>query len=213
MGNNMQPLLYLFGASGHAKVILDILEQAGEYRVHGLLDDNPSLWGTQVFGYPVLGGKEVLRQRPLPVIVSIGNNAIRYAIAHECLASSMMFGQALHPRAAISRGVIIGAGSVIMAGAVVNADAQIGAHVIINTGATVDHDCVIGDVAHIAPGAHLCGGIAIGARTLIGAGATVIPNLRIGADVVVGAGATVISDLPDGVMAVGAPARIVKTFG
>ena len=62
-------------------------------------------------------------------------------------------------------------------------------------------------------GAHLCGGIAIGTRTLIGAGATVIPNLRIGADVVVGAGATVISDLPDGVMAVGTPARIVKTFG
>ena len=76
----------------------------------------------------------------------------------------------------------------------------------------MDHDCVIGRAVHIAPGAHLCGGITVGERTLIGAGATVIPNLRIGSDVVIGAGATVVGDIPDGVTALGTPARIVKNL-
>ncbi len=210
MDNASKSLFYLFGASGHAKVILDLVEQAGQGRVHGLLDDNSTLWGTTVFGYPVLGGKDALWQQPLPVIISIGHNRIRHAIAQEFSARSMTFGLAIHPRAAISRGVTIGAGTVVMAGVAVNADTRIGEHAILNTGATVDHDCVIGRAAHIAPGAHLCGGITVGERTLIGAGATVIPNVRIGSDVVIGAGATVVCDIPDGVTALGTPARIVK---
>jgi serine acetyltransferase len=39
----------------------------------------------------------------------------------------------------------------------------------------------------------------------------VIQQIRIGADVTVGAGAAVVPDLPDGVTAVGVPARVLPT--
>ncbi len=57
----------------------------------------------------------------------------------------------LHPSAAISKHSVIGVGSVVMAGAVVNICAKIGAFAIINTSASIDHDCILGDFVHVSP--------------------------------------------------------------
>ncbi|MCP4399518.1 MAG: acetyltransferase, partial [bacterium] len=187
----------LFGASGHAKVIIDILERMGRYHIHGLFDDNQALWGQALLGYTILGGKAAMKGLQAALIVSIGNNRIRSRLAAEFKQQSASFATAIHPGASISRDVRIDAGSVVMAGVVLNADTRIHEHVIVNTSASVDHDCIIEDAVHIAPGAHLCGGVSVGKRVFIGAGATIIPNINIGRDAVIGAGATVICDIPD----------------
>ena len=54
--------------------------------------------------------------------------------------------------------------------------------------------------------------IAIGDNVWLGGGAIVLPGVTIGADTVVGAGAVVTSDLPAGVLALGTPARVVRTL-
>ena len=54
--------------------------------------------------------------------------------------------------------------------------------------------------------------IAIGDNAWLGGGVVVCPGVTIGADTVVGAGAVVTRDLPARVLAVGAPARIVRTL-
>jgi len=64
---------------------------------------------------------------------------------------------------------------------------------------------------HICPGARLAGEVQVGARSWIGIGASVIQQVRIGSDVTVGAGAAVLRDLPDGITAVGVPARILSS--
>jgi sugar O-acyltransferase (sialic acid O-acetyltransferase NeuD family) len=187
-------VLVLIGASGHAKVVIDIVEKEGRYRIAHLLDDNPALQGTTFFGYRVAGTSESILahsggERPL-LVVAIGDNAIRVRIAERLRGGGFTFARAVHPHAQIGRGATIGAGTVVMAGAVVNADAKIGENVIINTGASVDHDCIVESGAHIAPGARLCGGVRVGAGTLIGAGAVLIPGMQVGANTVVPAGAT-----------------------
>ena len=63
--------------------------------------------------------------------------------------------------------------------------------------------------AQIGPGARLAGEVQVGERSWIGIGASLIQQIRIGCDVTIGAGAAVISDLPDGVTAVGVPARVL----
>jgi acetyltransferase-like isoleucine patch superfamily enzyme len=83
--------------------------------------------------------------------------------------------------------------------------------VIINTAASIDHDCVIADGAHIAPGCRLCGSVTIGARTLVGAGTTVVRSATIGHDTVIGAGSVVIADIPANVVALGNPAKPVRS--
>jgi len=203
--------LVVFGAGGHAKVVIDIIEQQGVHEIAGLLDDDTRQLGKSFFGYPVLGTRADLASLKTTqlchAIVTIGDNADRAAVAAYLEKHGWRFASAIHPRASIGRGVEIGAGSVIMAGCVVNADASLGCQVIVNTGATVDHDCRIEDAVHIAPGCHLCGGVRVGKGSLIGAGATVIPGVNIGRNVIVGAGSTVIRDVADAATVSGSPAR------
>ena len=184
--------LVLFGASGHAKVVIDIVEKEGRYGIVHLVDDNAALHGKPFFGYPVKGSLDTFlaqaKAKRAKVLVSIGDNAVRARIARRLRDAGFEFARAVHPQAQVGRGASIGAGTVVMAGAVVNSDAAIGENVIINTGATVDHDCKVGDGAHLAPGVRLCGGVQVGAGALVGVGSVAIPGIRIGANAVVRAG-------------------------
>ena len=56
------------------------------------------------------------------------------------------------------------------------------------------------------------GPIVIGANAWLGGGAIVLAGVTIGADAVVGAGAVVTRDVPPGVVAVGNPARVIRSL-
>lgn len=201
--------LALYGASGHARVIIDIARACGR-TVATLVDDNPDR--RELDGIPVVHSAEGLS----PIIVSIGLNDIRRRIVRRLAAdpatAGIRFATLIHPSAIVSPSAVIGCGTVIMAGAVVEAGAVIGDHCIINTGATVNHECHIADFVHISPGATLCGNVSVGTATWIGAGATVIPGIRIGEHTIIGAGSTVIRDIPSDVTAVGTPAKTLNKY-
>ena len=203
--------LIVFGAGGHAKVVIDIVERQGKYEIAGLLDDDPRHRGKRFFGYPVLGTRAdlpgLITAQLRHAIVTIGDNASRATVATHLERQGWSFATAVHPGAVLGRGVKIGAGCVIMAGCIINADAYLGAHVIVNTAATVDHDCRVEDAVHIAPGCHLCGDVSVGQSSLLGVGCVITPGVRIGRKAVVGAGSTVIRDVPDGAKVSGSPAR------
>ena len=196
-------MVYLFGASGHGKVIKDILNANG-VKVKAFVDDNPDV--KECGGRPVVHDAAGLS----PMIVSIGVNKVRKMIVERLRSGNPMirFATAIHPSAVISPSAKIGEGSVVMAGAVVNADAVIGKHCIVNTGATIDHDCVVEDYCHVAPGAHVCGGTQIGEGAWIGVGTSIIQCLNIGKNCMIGAGSVVVRDIPDDVTAFGNPCRV-----
>lgn len=200
--------IFVFGASGHAKVIIDIIERQGLFTVEFLVDDNSSLLGINIYGYTVVGGREkILSSEIRRGIVAIGDNVARCAVADWLTSNGCVLITAVHPSAQIARGVSLGGGTVVMAGAVINSDTAIGQNVIINTRAGIDHDCVIGNGVHIAPGVTLCGGVRVDDKAFIGAGATIIPNLSIGRDSIVGAGGTVLRGVPPGAIVLGIPAK------
>ena len=84
--------MYLYGASGHAKVIIDILCAQGS-QVEGLIDDNSEI--RELHGYPVFHGRSDL----FPLIISIGDNRIRRMISQHMQG---VFGRAIHPSAIVS---------------------------------------------------------------------------------------------------------------
>lgn len=200
--------IFVFGASGHAKVVIDILEKQDLFAIACIADDDRSRKGETFCGYTIEGGRdELIATRLRRGIVAIGDGAARRSVALSLGQRGLRFVTAVHPFTAIGHGVNIGDGTVVMAGAVVNADSILGEHVVINTGATVDHDCRLALFVHVAPGAHLCGAVTVGEGSFICAGATIVPNRTVGARVTVGAGATVLHDVPDDVVATGTPAR------
>lgn len=202
--------IIIYGAGGHAKVVIDAIESTANAAAIQVADDREQMKGTVYFGYHVIGGRRELLVLPTPrpsAFAAIGDNSARRAALKWLRENGFELIPVVHAGARIGRGVRVGVGAFIAAGAVVNPDATVGEGVIINTGATIDHDCELGDVVHVAPGCHLCGNVLVGSGSLLGAGTIVIPGIRIGADVVVGAGSTVLADVPDGARIVGSPAR------
>lgn len=197
-------MVWIYGASGHGRVILDVLELSG-VEVGGFIDDNESI--LEFMGYPVIRKTET--DERYTVIMGIGANATRRKVVE---AGSFNFVNAIHPQTVVSRRTNIGTGNVIMASTVIQSGCTLGNHIIINTGATVDHDCVIGDFAHISPGVTLCGNVTVGSGTWVGAGSTVIQGVTIGKNVVVGAGSVIRKNVPDNVLIVGNPPQVMKKF-
>lgn len=213
--NNIGFKIFVFGAGGHAKVVIDAIEKQNQASLVFLGEDNKQLWRRDFFKYPVIGGREEVlsRVKALEVsagVIAIGSNQIRENIASWLKHNEVKLITVVHPSAQISRGASLGAGTVVFAGAIVNADSVVGENVIINTGATVDHDCVIGDFVHVSPGTNLCGRVQVGDGSFIGAGSVVIPGVKIGKNVVIGAGSTVINDIEDNMRVVGSPVRRIN---
>jgi sugar O-acyltransferase (sialic acid O-acetyltransferase NeuD family) len=198
--------VFLVGASGHAKVIIDIIEREKKHQIRYIIDDNPDLKGKVVWGYQVRGGREEIvseHDGPWQAVVAVGDNSARRMLADWLRASRIRLMSAVHPSAQIGRDVIIGAGTVIMANVVINPSSIIGENVILNTGVSVDHDCHVAEDVHIAPGSTLCGSVSVGAGAFIGAGSTVIQNISIGAGAFVGAGSVITRDVPEKAKVVG----------
>jgi sugar O-acyltransferase (sialic acid O-acetyltransferase NeuD family) len=206
----MPETFLVFGAGGHAKVVIDALLSSGN-KVLGCYDDNPALAGTEIVqSVSVVGGSSLLAANWIKgqkVIVAIGDNGLRRRLSSRW---DVEYGIALAPSVVLGRGVEIGAGTMLLPSATVNIETIVGRHAILNTSCSIDHDCRIGDYVHIAPGCTLGGGVTVGEGTLLGIGSRVIPGIRIGRWSIVGAGAVVTKDLPDNCTAVGVPAKVMK---
>jgi len=186
--------MYIIGASGHARVILDSLETLG-IQIEGIYDKDQKI--STCLHYPVQSMDKFQPTQHKVLIIAVGNNLWRKNLVSD-YEGKVRWGTILHPSAVVSKYADIGQGSAVMAGAVIQAGASIGNHVIINTKASVDHDSEVGDYTLIAPGVTLCGGVKIGAECLIGAGATLIPGVEVGDNCYIGAGAVVLRNVGNG---------------
>jgi len=201
--------IVVIGAGGHAKVCIELLRAMGE-EVAVCIGEGAE----KCAGVPVMRGDENLRRLRAEghsrAFVAIGSNPLRERLGAAAVELGYELVNAVSPRSIVSPSARLGRGVAIMAGAVINAEAVIEDLAIINTGATVDHDCRIGRAAHIAPQCGLAGNVTVGERTLVGIGSVAIPGMSIGSDVTLGAGSAVAEPIPDGVVAVGVPARVLR---
>ena len=203
--------IYIIGAGGHGKVVLDIINKTRQYQAAAFLDDDLSLHNETINGLKVLGSSKEALDDDNAVIIAVGNNKIREKLFNSMKSNDLEIINAVHPDAVINSFVSIGRGLVIAAGVVINSNSVIEDNVIVNTSVTVDHDCKIDKHVHLSPGVNLGGNVTVQQGAHIGIGATVLPGINVGENSIVGAGAVVTKDVPDNVIVVGVPARMHKS--
>jgi sugar O-acyltransferase (sialic acid O-acetyltransferase NeuD family) len=199
-----KPYILIYGGGGHAKAIMDMVKQIGEYTIAGILDDDKHLTGTQVLGIPVLGTQAILpalagqgvklAANGVGGILDIG---IRVKIFELLKGAGFTFPALIHPGATVEPSAKVGDGVQVFANAYVGSEAVLHPKCMVNTNAVISHDCEIGMYTHIAPGALLAGHVHVGARTLVGMGVTTAIGVKIGSGVRIGNGAIVLADVPD----------------
>lgn len=188
--------IYIYGASGHGKVVADIA-RACKYENIIFLDDSSE-------------NKFTTNLEKFDIIIAIGDNSIRKKLQQKVIDAGFNVVNLIHPSAILSPNANLKRGIVVMPNVVVNADATIKDGVILNTGCIVEHDCIIDDFVHLSPNVSLAGGVKVGELSHIGIGTSVIQKISIGKNTTIGAGAVVVRDIGDSVVAVGTPAKAIK---
>lgn len=205
----------VFGAGGHAAVVLDVLSCDPSVEIVGVVCSDAC--AEQVIGCPVLGSDDDLVSLAGSVVThfivavgSVGDASLRRRLFEHAQALGLAAVNAIHPSAVVSASAALGRGVAIMAGSVVNARARVGDNCIVNTSSVVEHDCRIGAHTHIASGAILGGCVTVGEGVHVGAGATVKQCVHVADAAVIGLGAAVVKDVEEGQVVVGVPARPLR---
>lgn len=199
--------VYILGAGGHAKVVIDALkkERGGEIDIR-LFDDNRE--------HSTIAGLVVRKAAPIlpgeKFHVAIGNNEDRGKRFNEISNSGAIPLTITHPMSAVAESAQIAAGVFVAAFSTMGPNSVAGKGSIVNHGAVVDHDCRLGDFCHIAPGSVLGGGVTIGDRVLVGAGAVILAGVTVGSDIVIGAGAVLTRSIRQAGTYIGVPAREIR---
>jgi UDP-perosamine 4-acetyltransferase len=202
--------LIILGAGGHARSVMDILHQNNDFDIIGCVGPE----SCEVLGQLVIGNDNALETFFLRgiknIFVAVGDNCLRDGLFQKVKSIGFRPINIISRYAMISPRAHLGNGICVMAGAVINVNTIIEDNSIINTHCSIDHDCYIGRSAHIAPGVALSGTVKIGTGVQIGTGASVIDGVTIGDWSFIGGGAAVVSNIPEGVLAYGVPARIIR---
>jgi sugar O-acyltransferase (sialic acid O-acetyltransferase NeuD family) len=204
--------MLIYGAGGHAKVIIDIIEKSGQYSIAGLIDDTVNN-RTSFYGYPVFTNFKDLYERGVARgLIAIGDNWKRSQVVNKIYleAPDFVYVKAVHSSAEIGKNCLIEAGTVIMAGSCINVDTNIGNHCIINTKVSLDHDNLIESFASVAPGVTTGGNVRISSFSHIGLGASIVEKIQIGEHTVIGAGSVVTRNIPSYVVAYGSPCKVIR---
>jgi UDP-perosamine 4-acetyltransferase len=210
MGEAAQTEVVIFGAGGHAKVVIETCIGTGLRPVVCLGESRWSdLVGVRV--EPESRAADWIAKGVRKAFIAIGSNSIRERVAAKAREIGFELATIVSPHSCVSPTARLGAGSVVMAGAIVQVEATIGELGIVNTGASIDHECVLGRAVHVAPHATLCGNVVTGDRVWVGAGSTVIEGTRLADDVYVAAGAAVVGDVTQAkARCGGVPARLLR---
>ncbi|MBQ8428255.1 MAG: acetyltransferase [Clostridia bacterium] len=197
--------LIIVGAGGHGSVVADAAAKSG-YKKIAFLDDGDK---DTCLGYPVVGKTaDAAKYTGWDFFVAIGNAKIRETVTENLTSLGLKIVNVIHPSAIVAKGVTMGKGVLLAAGAIVNPNATLGNGVIVNTVASVDHDNKIGKYCHVSVGARLAGEVTVEEYTWIGIGATISNKVSICGECLIGAGATVVKDLTEKGTYIGVPAKL-----
>lgn len=194
----------IIGAGGHAKVIIDIIQEIGLYNIIGIYDDNKT---ESIMGIKIIGKISEIDPTIENFIIGIGNDKVRKLIYEKHI--NLNWATLIHPKSIISKSASISKGTIVCAGAIIQPEVKIGMHCIINTNSNIDHESIIGDFCSICPSTTICGQVTIGTLSFIGANSTIIQCIRIGNNCIVGAGSVIIRNVEDNCKIVGNPGKLI----
>lgn len=204
-------MIYILGAGAMARETLNIYRDLGRYdEVGGFIEEGSQRQNLKIHGKSVLDSSVIDSLPKESVFVGAIGSPKRRRWIEEIARKGFNFDTVLHPSAVIGEFVSIGEGSIICPGVVLTCDITIGRHSMLNIGSTVSHDCVIGDFVTVAPGVSIAGNVRVGDGSWLSVGVKIVNDVTIGAGSFIGAGAVVTEEIPDGVLALGTPAKLVK---
>lgn len=195
-----------------AFLIEDCNRQEHRWNILGYLDDDTEKWGSAIYGYTVLGGREWLQSqnREFCLALAVADPKTRRVLVEQAFVNNVEYPVLIHPSVIMSRAVSVREGTIICAGSILTVEIALGRHVHINPGCTIGHEVTIEDYATLYPGVNVAGRVTVRTGASLGTGCQVVQGLEVGQHAFLGAGSVAIRDVPPGTVAAGCPAQVKK---
>ena len=128
--------IILIGGGSHCKSVIDVVEQEGRFKIMGIID-NAEFLGNKVLGYSVIGSDLNLKtfskkyDYALITVGQIKSPLVRMKLFSLVKEAGFSLPIIISPNAYVSKHSKIGAGTIVMHNAIVNANAFIGKNCIV----------------------------------------------------------------------------------
>jgi len=205
--------IVIIGGGGHAKVLINVIKKSQLFEAYGYVDHNDR---GILLGVNYLGSDDVLNdifsQGIKYAAIGIGQVQVtqrRQEIVDRVREVGFKFPVIVSKDAIVNEDVLVGEGSQLFDGVVINSGTRIGNFSIINTKSTIEHDCTIGKYCHVATGAVISGGVEVGDFSMIGSNAVILQYKKIAPRTLIGSGGVVIKDITEPGKYVGNPVRMI----
>ena len=206
--------LFILGASGLAKEVIDLVEEYQQFHMAGILDDDVRTHGTIFHGHKVFGPIEAVCELTdslfLICIASIKSSVDRSKIAESHSIPPDRFATIIHPSAMVSKSSTIEPGSIVLANSTITANSRLGGFSIVMPSVVITHDDYVGESCTFASGATVAGHVKIGNSVYVGTGSNILERVEIGTGAIIGAGSLVNRNVPENETWAGVPARKIS---
>lgn len=208
----MKEKIILIGGGGHCKSVIDVIEQENKFEIVGIIDIKEKI-GSKVLNYTIIGCDddiEILSETHKNFFITFGqgkSNSFRKETFDKLKKLNLNLPIIKSPISYVSTHSVIGEGTIIMHGAIVNAGAKVGVNCILNTQSLIEHDVELGNHCHISTKATLNGTVKVGNSVFAGSTCVIADGLNVCDDVTIGAGSTVIKSIGSPGVYVGCPAK------
>jgi len=206
-----KPIWYIYGCGGLGLETMDILDDNIKHSItidHDCIFVVDGVVEGAVNGYQVIDFKDTIEGSK--ITIAVGEPTPRKALLDKVIEKKLVLSSIISPHAFVSCCAVIERGVIVAPFVSIQAFAYVGENAAINTQAIIGHHVRVLAGCVISSQVNLGGYCVVGKLTYVGMGALILEKVSIGSETIVGMGSVVYKDIPDGVIALGSPARVAR---
>lgn len=197
--------LIILGAGGTSFELIEIAYAMNavepQWNILGFLDDNKSLHGKLVYGYPVLGSLPDSMKYPEAFFASSIGNAydpkLRKVVRAKIPFDNGHFATLIHPTAVICTTAKIESGVILYPNVCISANTYVGHDVFMGHNCVIGHESTVGPHTIMSVAVSIPSDVHIGECCYLAVGCAFRHQIKVGNNCLIGVGTKVVKDVPD----------------
>jgi len=207
--------LYIYCAGGFGKEIMDVARRKNnvtqQWNNIKFVDDVLAVdvkYGAEVMSFDQLIAISDIEQAEF--LIAAGEPSVRHKISGKLKQANAKLGRLVDVSTVLADTADIADGVIITPLCSISSDAVLARNSCVNTMSIIGHDVFIDENSVISSMVNMGGACVVGKDSYIGMGALIKEGVKIGSNSIIGMGSVVYNDIPDGVIALGNPARVMR---
>jgi sugar O-acyltransferase (sialic acid O-acetyltransferase NeuD family) len=206
----MKKELIIIGCGNVGGFVAYNIQEVGDYKIVGFLDDDPNKHGQSFYGFKVLGSIDNFRDHAsndTHAALAISSPKAKKSILSRLSQFDIHFPNLIFNHVWLSKNVSLGKGNILYPGVSINYESLIGDFVIMNMNCAIGHNATISSYCTLAPGVNLGGFTFIEELVEVGIGVSTRQNIRIGRGAVIGGQSMLVKNVNAGAIVKGVPGK------